>query len=43
VEHPEQIAMQLVQAGLPPVSLTVVEEDLESYFLRMVGVKGEVP
>lgn len=42
VEHPEQIAMQLVQAGLPPVSLTVVEEDLESYFLRMVGVKGEV-
>lgn len=43
VDHPEQIAVQLVQAGLPPTSLIVDEENLESYFLRMVDAKEEMP
>lgn len=37
LEHPEEIAAKLVQAGVPPTLLQVAEEDLESYFLRTVG------
>jgi ABC-2 type transport system ATP-binding protein len=41
LEHPEDIATLLVQAGTPPIQLLVEEEDLEQYFLRMVGAAGE--
>lgn len=37
-ENPELIATLLVNAGLPPTLLHVEEEDLESYFLRIIGV-----
>ncbi|MGA2111252.1 MAG: ABC transporter ATP-binding protein [Anaerolineales bacterium] len=38
VEHPEDISCLLVQAGAPPTELVVEEEELESYFLRLVGL-----
>jgi ABC-2 type transport system ATP-binding protein len=37
IEHPDDIATQLVQAGHPPTHLAVEEEDLETFFLRLVG------
>jgi ABC-2 type transport system ATP-binding protein len=40
IAHPEAIATLLVNAGLPPTLLRVDEEDLESYFLRAVGLGG---
>ena len=40
VEHPDDINCLLVKAGTPPVHLVVEEEDLEQYFLRLVGVDG---
>jgi ABC-2 type transport system ATP-binding protein len=39
IAHPEDIATLLVKAGLPPTLLRVDEEDLESYFLRAIGVE----
>jgi ABC-2 type transport system ATP-binding protein len=42
VENPDTIAAQLVQAGRPPTKLFVEEEDLEAYFLRLVGIDGQV-
>jgi ABC-2 type transport system ATP-binding protein len=42
IEHPEDIAALLVKAGIPPSQLFVEEEDLEKYFLRLVGMNGEV-
>ena len=39
-EHPEDIASLLVQAGVPPTQLLVEEEELEHYFLRLVGMDG---
>ncbi|MFI6541139.1 ABC transporter ATP-binding protein [Nonomuraea sp. NPDC050547] len=36
--RPEQVATVLVKAGVPPTELHLVEEDLEAYFLRIVGV-----
>lgn len=41
-ERPDEIARLLVQAGSPPTHLVVEEEDLEHYFLRLVGINGEV-
>jgi ABC-2 type transport system ATP-binding protein len=35
--HPEQVALRLAEAGQPPRHLAVEEEDLESYFLRLIG------
>jgi ABC-2 type transport system ATP-binding protein len=40
IERPDDIARLLVQAGLPPTHLTVEEEELEHYFLRLVGMDG---
>jgi ABC-2 type transport system ATP-binding protein len=40
INHPEYIASILVNAGLPPTLLKVEEEDLESYFLRTIGING---
>ena len=37
IETPENIASLLVNAGCPPVMLKIEEEDLESYFLRVIG------
>jgi ABC-2 type transport system ATP-binding protein len=41
VEHPDDIARLLVQANEPPTQLFIEEEDLEQYFLRLVGAQGE--
>lgn len=35
--HPEKVNMHLVNAGYLPTMLKVEEEDLESYFLRIIG------
>ena len=40
IEHPEDIANLLVRAGAPPTQLIVEEEDLEQYFLRLIGMEG---
>jgi ABC-2 type transport system ATP-binding protein len=37
LEAPDAIATLLVQAGFPPTSLMVEQEDLEEYFLRITG------
>jgi ABC-2 type transport system ATP-binding protein len=40
--NPAQVATLLVRAGHPPSMLKVEEEDLESYFLRIIGMRGGV-
>jgi len=35
--EPETISSLLVNAGLPPKMINVIEEDLEAYFLRIIG------
>lgn len=40
--HPEKIAEILVHSGNAPTMLQVEEEDLESYFLRTIGMDGGV-
>jgi ABC-2 type transport system ATP-binding protein len=40
IASPDAVAQSLVQAGIPPTLLKVEEEDLESYFLRIIGVNG---
>lgn len=37
IANPEIVASLLVNGGCPPVMLRVEEEDLESYFLRVIG------
>jgi ABC-2 type transport system ATP-binding protein len=37
VRSPDAVATLLVRAGCPPTRLVVEQEDLETYFLRMVG------
>jgi ABC-2 type transport system ATP-binding protein len=41
LKHPEEVATILVQAGSPPSKLTIEHGDLESYFLKLVGMKEE--
>ncbi len=41
IEHPDDINRMLVEAGYPPTQLLVEEEELEQYFLRLVGMEGE--
>jgi len=41
IEHPDEVARLLVHAGHPPTMLKVEQEDLEHYFLRLVGMNGE--
>jgi ABC-2 type transport system ATP-binding protein len=41
IDHPDDIAGLLVNSGSPPTHLVVEEEDLEQYFLRLVGLNGE--
>jgi ABC-2 type transport system ATP-binding protein len=40
VDQPDRIAERLVQGGFPPLHLAVEEENLEEYFLRLIGVKA---
>jgi ABC-2 type transport system ATP-binding protein len=40
IQHPDVIANVLVKAGIPPLHLVVEEEELERYFLRLVGMNG---
>jgi ABC-2 type transport system ATP-binding protein len=40
IERPDDIATRLVNAGHAPTMLNVEEEDLEHYFLRLVGMDG---
>jgi ABC-2 type transport system ATP-binding protein len=43
VKHPDIVASLLVKAGFPPTHLQVKDEDLESYFLRTIGInEGEL-
>ena len=39
IEHPDGIATRLVNAGHAPTLLSVDEEDLEHYFLRLIGME----
>ena len=39
MQHPDNIAALLVNAGCPPTRLVVEQRDLESYFLGLVGLK----
>jgi ABC-2 type transport system ATP-binding protein len=39
ISNPGQVATLLVQHDIPPVLLKVEVEDLESYFLRTIGMK----
>jgi ABC-2 type transport system ATP-binding protein len=41
INHPEKVASILVGGGTPPTLLKVEEENLESYFLRIIGVDKE--
>lgn len=40
LQNPEKIAEFLVKSGHPPLLLRVDEEDLESFFLRVISLKG---
>lgn len=40
-KHPEKISKQLVYAGFPLTKFVVKEENLESYFLRVIEKEGE--
>jgi ABC-2 type transport system ATP-binding protein len=40
LEHPDDLARLLVQAGAPPTQVVVEQEDLEQYFLRLLGMHG---
>ncbi len=39
LERPDEVAARLVKAGHAPTLLNVEEEDLEHYFLRLVGMQ----
>ena len=40
IDQPDDVASLLVWAGVPPTQLLVEQEDLEHYFLRLVGMDG---
>ncbi len=41
IERPDETALRMAVAGHPPTHLAVEEEDLEHYFLRLVGLEQE--
>ncbi len=41
LDRPDEIATRLVKAGQPPTMLNIEQEDLEHYFLRLVGMAKE--
>jgi len=42
LERPDEIATMLVQGGNAPTELVVEDEELEDYFLRLVGAEEEI-
>ncbi len=40
IQNPDKIATILVNEGYPPVMLNTEEEDLETFFLRVIHMKG---
>jgi ABC-2 type transport system ATP-binding protein len=42
LDQPEALNRLLVEAGIPPTHLVIEEEQLEQYFLRLVGVHAEL-
>jgi len=40
ISKPDTVATMMVNAGCAPTLLKIDEEDLESYFLRTIGMKG---
>ncbi len=42
IERPDDINRLLVTAGNPPTQLVVEEEELEQYFLRLIGMNGRL-
>lgn len=43
LERPDDVATLLVRAGCPPTRLVVETEDLETYFLHLVGTERTTP
>jgi ABC-2 type transport system ATP-binding protein len=43
LEHPDEIARLLVEAGVPPLRLAIEQEEIEEHFLRLTGSAGELP
>lgn len=43
IARPDEVATQLVQADCAPTLLTVEQEDLEDYFLRLIGMDSRTP
>jgi ABC-2 type transport system ATP-binding protein len=43
IECPDDVATRLVEAGHAPTLLSVELEDLEHYFLRLVGMEQSTP
>lgn len=41
IKHPDEISRYLVSCGIPPIHLALEEEDLESYFLRVITQRKE--
>lgn len=41
IQHPEKISYLLTKHGLPPTKIVMVEEDLETYFLRIIHTNGK--
>jgi ABC-2 type transport system ATP-binding protein len=40
ISNPDKVAILLVNSGYPPTMLNVEEEDLETFFLRVIRMKG---
>ena len=40
IDRPDEVNSLLVSAGTPPTHLATEEEDLEQYFLRLIGANG---
>ena len=40
IERPDEVATRLVKAGHAPTMLAVEQEDLEQYFLRLIGLEN---
>jgi ABC-2 type transport system ATP-binding protein len=41
LQHPDEVATLLVKADCPPTKLVIERGDLESYFLKLVGMREE--
>jgi ABC-2 type transport system ATP-binding protein len=43
LQHPDDVAAILFRAGCPPTKLIIEKADLESYFMRLVGLQSRLP